>query len=198
MASESPTLLPLLKLVHLLALAGWFAAAFHLARLFNAHRAALRRWEPERGLLHERFAIMERRALYGLAWPALVVLILFGLWQLWSMPGLLKSPFMHLKLGLVALLLVYQLLIHRVQARLQNASLTWSGPMLWLFGQGAWALLVALLATVSFRDQLGWTWGALGLLVLGVVIGYAVVKARGPGHADVKKPAEEGTPDAKG
>ncbi|MBK9177794.1 MAG: CopD family protein [Flavobacteriales bacterium] len=197
MPTESPALLPLLKLVHLLALAGWFAAAFHLARLFNAHRAALRRWEPERGLLHERFTIMERRALYGLAWPALVLLVLFGLWQLWSMPGLLKSPYMHLKLGLVAVLVVYQLFIHRVQARLQTASLTWSGPMLWLFGQGAWALLVALLATVTFRDQLGWTWGALGLLVLGVVIGYAVVKARGASPADGKKPDAAGKPETK-
>lgn len=187
MPSETPSLLPLLKLVHLLALVGWFAAAFHLARLFNAHRAALRRWEPERGLLHERFTIMERRALYGLAWPALVLLIVFGLWQLWSMPGLLKSPFMHLKLGLVAVLVVYQLLMHRVHVRLHHGTLTWSGPMLWLFGQGAWALLVALLAAVTFRDRLGWTWGALGLLVLGVVIGYAVMKARSGSATEVKK-----------
>jgi len=188
METPSTDLLPLLKLMHLLALVAWFAAAFHLARLFNAHRAALRLWEPERGLLHERFIPMERRVLFGLAWPALILLVVFGLWQLVRMPGLLASPFMHLKLGLVAVLVVYQLLLHRVQARLQSASLTWSGPALWLFGQGAWALLVALLATVVFRDRLGWTWGALGLLVLGAVIGYAVVKARGAAPAEEKKP----------
>lgn len=188
METPSTALLPLLKLLHLLALVAWFAAAFHLARLFNAHRAALRLWEPERGLLHERFIPMERRVLFGLAWPALILLVVFGLWQLVRMPGLLASPFMHLKLGLVAVLVVYQLLLHRVQARLQSASLTWSGPALWLFGQGAWALLVALLATVVFRDRLGWTWGALGLLVLGAVIGYAVVKARGAAPAEEKKP----------
>ncbi|MFN3874370.1 MAG: CopD family protein [Flavobacteriales bacterium] len=186
------TVLPLLKLLHLVALAGWFAAAFHLARLYNAHRAALRLWEPERGLLHERFARMERRVLFGLAWPALALLVLFGLWQLMRMPALLKSPFMHLKLGLVALLVAYQLLMHRVQARLQAASLGWSGPALWLFGQGAWALLVALLATVVFRDRLGWTWGALGLLVLGAVIGYAVVKARGASAQEERKPSDGG------
>lgn len=190
MTDDAPSLLPLLRLLHMLALFGWFAAAFHLARLFNAHRAALRLWEPERGLLHERFSRMERRVLYGLAWPALVLLVVFGAWQLLKMPGLLKSPFMHLKLGLVALLVVYHLLLHRLQARLQAASLPWSGPALWLFGQGAWVLLVALLATVTFRDRLGWTWGALGLLVLGAVVGYAVVKARGTAPAE-EKPAEK-------
>jgi putative membrane protein len=179
MPEQAPILLPLLKLLHLIALIAWFAAAFHLARLYNAHRAALKLWEPERGLLHARFTLLERRVLYGLAWPALILLVVFGVWQLVQMPGLLKSPFMHLKLGLVALLVVYQLLIHRVQVRLQSASLTWSGPGLWLFGQGAWALLVALLATVVFRDRLSWTWGALGLLVLGAVVGYAVMKMRG-------------------
>ncbi|MBK6341559.1 MAG: CopD family protein [Flavobacteriales bacterium] len=188
MPEQAPILLPLLKLLHLLALIAWFAAAFHLARLFNAHRAALKLWEPERGFLHDRFIRMERRVLYGLAWPALILLVLFGIWQLVQMPALLKSPFMHLKLGLVALLVVYQLVIHRVQTRLQSASLNWSGPVLWLFGQGGWALLVALLATMVFRDRLGWTWGALGLLVLGVVIGYAVMKARGTGAPEGKKP----------
>jgi putative membrane protein len=187
MGTEGTNLLPLLKLLHLLALTAWFAAAFHLARLYNAHRAALRLWEPERGLLHERFIRMERRVLFGLAWPALALLLLFGLWQLLLMPSLLQAPFMHLKLGLVALLVAYQLVLHRVQGRLQAATLAWSGPVLWLFGQGAWALLVALLATVTFRDRLGWTWGALGLLVLGSVIGYAVVRMRGAG-ADNKEP----------
>lgn len=188
MGTDGTDLLPLLKLLHLLALAAWFAASFHLARLFNAHRAALRLWEPERGLLHERFTRMERRVLFGLAWPALGLLLLFGLWQLLRMPSLLQAPFMHLKLGLVALLVAYQLVLHRVQSRLQAATLAWSGPALWLFGQGAWVLLVALLATVTFRDRLGWTWGALGLLVLGAVIGYAVVRMRGA-SADPKKPA---------
>jgi putative membrane protein len=188
MPEQAPILLPLLKLLHLLALAAWFASAFHLTRLFNAHRAALRLWEPERGTLHQRFTRMERRALYGVAWPALILLLVFGIWQLWQMPALLKSPFMHLKLGLVAMLVVYQFFVHRVQARLQTASLNWSGPGLWFFGQGAWALLAALLATVVFRDQLGWTWGALGILVLGVVIGYAVMKARGTATPEKSKP----------
>jgi putative membrane protein len=190
MGTEETNLLPLLKLLHLLALTAWFAAAFHLARLFNAHRAALKLWEPERGLLHARFTSMERRVLFGLAWPALTLLVVFGLWQLMKMPGLLKSPYMHLKLGLVALLVVYQLVVHSVQARLQSASLKWSGPGLWLFGQGAWALLVALLATVTFRDRLGWTWGALGLLVLGSVIGYAIVKMRGASPEEKKPEAK--------
>lgn len=187
-------LLPLLKLIHMLALVAWFAAAFHLARLFNAHRAGLRRWEPERGLLHERFTRMERRVLFGLAWPALMLLVIMGLWQLWRIPGLLKEPFMHLKLGLAALLIFYHVMMHRVQSRLKAGSLHWSGPALWLFGQLAWLLIVALLATVVFRDRLGWTWGAMGLLVLGVVVGFAVMKARGAStHEEPEPPAGQGT-----
>lgn len=187
-------LVPLLKLIHMLALVAWFAAAFHLARVFNAHRAGLRRWEPERGMLHERFTRMERRVLFGLAWPALLVLLVMGVWQLWRMPGLLKEPFMHLKLGLAALLIFYQLMLHRVQARLQAGSLAWSGPALWLFGQVSWLLVTALLATVIFRDQLGWTWGAMGMLVLGGVIAFAVMRARGANAKDeAAPPPDQGT-----
>jgi len=175
----APSSLPaLLGAAHLLALVGYFAAVFHLVRLFNAHRHALTKWEPERGALHTPFAGMERRALFGLAWPMLLLLLVTGAWMLWLHPGLIKEPFMMVKLGLVALLFGYQLMVHRVQGRLNAADLNWSGVRLWVFGHGSTLLLVALVLSMALRDHLGWIWGSIGLLVLGGVIAYLIASMR--------------------
>ena len=171
--------LSLLNALSLLAFVGYFAGVFHLVRLFNAHRAVLTRWEPERGLLHTRFSAMESRVLFWMAWPALILLLLTGALLIWQRPALLKEPFVQVGLGLMAVLFAYHLLVHRVQRRLQNAALDWSGARLWLFGQGSTMLLIALICTIAFKDQFGWVWGALGLLLLGGLIGYAIIAARG-------------------
>lgn len=176
--------LPLLKVLHLFFMVSYFAALFHLVRLYIAHREALRAWEPERTTLADRFSAMERYSLYYLAWPALVLLTLFGLWMLWERPALLKEPFMHTKLGLVALLIGYHLWAHRLHGRLVRGELRWSAIQLRIWAQGPTLFLFALLILVLLRDRVGWWWGVLGLITIGGVIAFAISSRSGEIETD--------------
>ncbi|HRH37268.1 MAG TPA: CopD family protein [Flavobacteriales bacterium] len=178
METESFNSWPLLKAIHLIAMVTYFAGVFHIVRLFTAHRRALGKFEPDRGILHAQFTAMEKRALYYLASPALLVVFIMGTWMLVKQPALLKEPFMHAKLGVVALLIGYHTLIHRVHAQLKRSEVKWSSLQLQLFAQGATLLLFTLVVLMLMRDRLGWVAGAIGLLVIGGVIAYAVVSSR--------------------
>lgn len=167
-----------LKALHLIAMVTYFAGTFHIVRLFVAHREALGRFEPERSILHTQFSAMQRRALYYLISPSLLLLLICGIWLLVKQPALLKEPFMHAKLGVVALLIFYHALVHRAHAQLTRGEMRWSGLQLQLFAQGATLLLFTLVVLVLLRDRLGWVWGATGLLVIGGVIAYAIASTR--------------------
>ena len=43
---------------------------------------------------------------------------------------------------------------------------------------GALALLFTLIVLILMRDRLTWSWGVMGLLVIGGLIGYAIRNAR--------------------
>lgn len=171
-------MLPFMKALHLIAMVTYFAGTFHIVRVFVAHRESLGKAEPDRSILHKQFGVLERRALYYLISPSLLLLIVLGIWMLAQQPALLKQPFMHAKLGVVALLIGYHALVHRVYARLKSAEMKWSALQLQLFAQGPTVLLFTLVVLVIMRDRLGWVWGSMGLLVVGGVIAYAVASTR--------------------
>lgn len=178
MGPEALNTWPLLKALHLIAMVTYFAGTFHIVRVFVAHREALGKWEPDRGILHKQFTSLERRALYYLIWPSLIAVVFLGLWLLLQQPALLKEPFMLAKLGVVALLIGYHFLVQGLYSQLRKGELKWSALQLQLFAQGATLLLFALVVLVLLRDRLGWVWGSVGLLVIGGVIAYAIASTR--------------------
>ena len=178
METQTLNLWAFLKAIHLISMVAYFAGTFHIVRLFVAHREALSKFEPDRSILHQQFGKLERRALYYLNSPALLVVIVMGIWMLVEQPGLLKQPFMHAKLGVVALLIGYHAIIHRIYARLKKVEALWSALQLQLFAQGATLLLFALIVLVLMRDRLSWVWGVLGLLVIGGLIAYGIASTR--------------------
>lgn len=92
-----------IKSLHLIAMVAWFAGLFYLPRLFVYHAMS------EDAISIERFKIMERKLYYGIMMPGAFFTILFGLWLLEGYAwGLYRhSPWLHLKLGLVGLLIAY-------------------------------------------------------------------------------------------
>lgn len=99
------------KAFHLIAMVAWYAGLFYLPRLFVYHAQADDR------ISLERFEIMERRLFRGIMTPAMLATLGLGIWMLWLNPFWLQVGWMHAKLGLVALLVVYHhiCLIHMKQ-----------------------------------------------------------------------------------
>lgn len=90
-----------IKALHIIAMVCWFAGLFYLPRLFVYHASS------NDQISHERFCVMERKLYRGIMHPSLVATAGLGLAMLWMNPALLKMPWMHIKLTLVALLIIY-------------------------------------------------------------------------------------------
>jgi len=95
-----------IKALHIIFMVTWFAGLFYLPRLFVYHAMATGDTVGQ-----ERFKIMERKLYFGIMTPGAVITIITGLillhsyaWQLYR-----YAIWLHLKLGLVLLLLVYHL-----------------------------------------------------------------------------------------
>lgn len=84
--------------IHVLAVISWMAGLLYLPRLFVYHCRA----EPG-SETSELFKIMERRLLWAIMYPAMIVSWIFGLASAWA-AGLLGDGWFHAKLGLAVLL----------------------------------------------------------------------------------------------
>lgn len=94
-----------LKAFHLIFMVTWFAGLFYLPRLFVYHSLS------SDVVSRERFKIMERKLYFGIMTPGMILTLIFGAWMLsdyaWETYG--SSGWLHLKLTLVSLLVVYHI-----------------------------------------------------------------------------------------
>ncbi|HEX6321243.1 MAG TPA: CopD family protein [Burkholderiales bacterium] len=90
------------KALHIVFVITWFAALFYLPRLFVYHAMA------QDEVSRERFKVMERKLYRGIMTPSAVLAVGFGLW-LWLAWFRGASGWLHVKLGLVVLLIAYHL-----------------------------------------------------------------------------------------
>ncbi len=95
-----------LKAFHVVAMVTWFAGLFYLPRLYVYHADA-GDW-----ISVERFRVMERRLFIIMTIGGLATLV-FGIAMLVAAPGYLKMGWLHVKLTLVVLLLVYHGLCYK-------------------------------------------------------------------------------------
>jgi protoporphyrinogen IX oxidase len=93
----------LLKAFHIISVICWFAGLFYLPRLFVYHAMS------EDDTSKERFKVMERKLYRGIMTPSLVLTLAFGIGMIFENPDYLASRWMHIKLALVALLVIYHL-----------------------------------------------------------------------------------------
>ena len=100
-----------LKAFHLIALISWFAGIFYLPRLFVYHALATEQ------ATRDHLKIMERK-LYRFITPFMVLTIAFGIAMILTNPDYyLRAGWLHAKLALVALLVVYHLYCGRLVKR---------------------------------------------------------------------------------
>lgn len=90
-----------IKSLHIIFMVTWFAGLFYLPRLFVYHAMS------EDSASNERFKIMERKLYYGITTPGGILTLVFGTW-LWLGYGF-GGGWLHAKLALVAVLIVYHL-----------------------------------------------------------------------------------------
>ncbi len=94
------------KAFHIIAMVAWFAGLFYLPRLFVYHAQSM---DDRTGC--ERFKVMERKLYRGIMTPAAVLTIGLGVWMLadYAWRAYAGMGWLHAKLALVAVLVVYHL-----------------------------------------------------------------------------------------
>jgi putative membrane protein len=98
-----------IKTLHILAIISWMAGLLYLPRLFVYHCSA------EMGSVQsETFKIMERRLLYDIMTPAMIIAWGSGLW-LAEEAGFFRDSWLHFKLALVLAMTATHLHFWRLQ-----------------------------------------------------------------------------------
>lgn len=158
------------KALHIIFVVSWFAALFYLPRLFVYQIEALERPDQERDVLVPQLQLMARRLWFIIGWPAAVLAVIFGLWMLHLNPGLIQVAWMQWKLGFIVLLIAYHIRMHVMLKKLEAGTLSWSSKAMRLWNEGATVILFAVVFLAVVKSALGWVWGVVGIIALGVTL----------------------------
>ncbi|HIK43811.1 MAG TPA: protoporphyrinogen oxidase HemJ [Leptolyngbyaceae cyanobacterium M65_K2018_010] len=156
------------KAFHIIGVVVWFAGLFYLVRLFIYHVEAEAEPEPAQGILKRQYELMERRLYNIITTPGMVVTVAMAIGLLVLMPAYLKDGWMHIKLGLVAVLLGYHFYCGRLMRQLQRGECRWSSKQLRALNEAPTLLLVAIVMLVIFKNNFptgATTWLMVGLVV---------------------------------
>jgi putative membrane protein len=134
------------KAFHIVAVVCWFAALFYLPRLFVYHSQA------SDLVSLERFKIMERKLYRGIANPSMIATIVLGIWLLsFNLEGYLQSGWLHAKLTLVAILVVYHLYCGKLLKRFAMNANTRTHVFYRWFNEFPVLLLIAIIILVVVK-----------------------------------------------
>ncbi len=135
-----------LKAFHLISVICWFAGLFYLPRLFVYH--AMSDDETSRA----RFKVMERKLYRGIMTPSMVLSVLFGGWLLAGNWGYYQTQlWLHIKLALVAVLIVYHFLCGHYLRQLRDDQCAKSHVYFRWFNEFPVLLLIAVVILAVVR-----------------------------------------------
>lgn len=138
-------MLPLwLKAFHIIGVVTWFAGLFYLPRLFVYHAEAME------APIRERFKVMERRLLV-MTHIGGALAVGFGIATLAVEPFFLHAGWLHVKLALVLLLVIYHGGLAKLVRDFARDRCTWSPRALRWFNEipGVLLLAIVILAVVK-------------------------------------------------
>ncbi|HJR13097.1 MAG TPA: protoporphyrinogen oxidase HemJ [Rhodanobacteraceae bacterium] len=138
-------MLPLwLKAFHIIGVVTWFAGLFYLPRLFVYHA------EATEAAIRDRFKVMERRLLV-MTHIGGALAIVFGIATLATEPFYLHAGWLHAKLMLVLLLVIYHAMLVKLTRNFARDCCDWSSRKLRGFNEvpGVLLLAIVILAVVK-------------------------------------------------
>ncbi len=161
------------KCIHIIFVVSYFAGLFYMVRLFIYHTEALEKEEPERSILHKQFSFMEERLWNIITVPALILMVLSGIYMFYAMQWVyFTQGWMHVKLLFIAFLLLYHYYSWRIMKRLQAGQTTLTSVQLRMLNEVATIILFVVVFAVVLRGYFVAYWYAslLAFVAMGVLI----------------------------
>ncbi len=157
------------KAFHLIGVVVWFAGLFYLVRLFVYHAEASQEPEPAQTILKKQYELMEKRLYRIITTPGMLVTVAMAIGLLTTEPELLKSGWLHVKLGFVAVLLAYHHYCGRIMKKLAAGECQWSGQQFRALNEAPTLLLVSIVLLAVFKNNLPTditAWVIFGLIII--------------------------------
>ena len=161
------------KCIHIIFVVSYFAGIFYMVRLFIYHTEALEKEEPERSILHKQFSFMEERLWNIITVPALILMVLSGIYMFYAMQWVyFTQGWMHVKLLFIVFLFVYHYYSWRIMKRLQAGQTTLTSVQLRMLNEAATIILFVVVFAVVLRGYFVAYWYAslLAFVAMGVLI----------------------------
>ncbi len=159
------------KAFHIVGIVCWFAGMFYLPRLFVYHAEAYEQPEPARTVLKNQYQIMEKRLYRIIMTPAMLLTVAMAIGLVTTEPDVLKQPWMHVKLALVVLLLVYHHYCKRIMKKLAADECQITGQQFRWFNELPTVLFVAVVMLAVFKAN--FPTDAATWLIAAMVVGMA-------------------------
>ena len=120
-----------IKVIHIVALVSWMAMLFYLPRLLVYHAE-----HRENKGFCEVVAIQERKLFLMIGYPAMIGTLISGVLMIYLEPSLLQSGgWLHAKLLIVALLILYHFSLSCFAKKLQQGTCQKSGRFFRLYNE---------------------------------------------------------------
>lgn len=162
------------KALHIIFVVTWFAGLFYIVRLFVYHVEAYEKPEAEQNVLINQFRIMERRLWNAITWPSAILTTLFGTLLLTLRPYMLTQGYMHIKLGFVLFLWIYQIYCHVLVNRFQRGKVSLSSIRLRFLNEVPTVILIAVVFLIIQRNSIDWVKGVVGILGVAILLTLAI------------------------
>ena len=162
-----------IKSLHLIFVITWFAGLFYIVRLFVYHAEAKQKPQLEQDILIKQYQLMQYRLWYIITWPSAVLASIFAFWMLFFTDlgrSWLQMPWMHVKLGFVFALYLYQWKCHLIFKELQNDQVKYTTNFMRLWNEGATIILFAVVFLVILKNAVNWIYGVIGIFLFSVLI----------------------------
>jgi putative membrane protein len=156
------------KAFHIVGVVVWFAGLFYLVRLYVYHAEANEQPEPARSILQQQYQIMEMRLYRLITTPGMVLTVAMAIAMLITMPAYLKDLWLHVKLGLVVLLIGYHHYCGRLMKQMANGQFKLSSQQFRWLNEVPTVFLVLIVLLAVFKNNFPTApaaWGIFAMIV---------------------------------
>jgi protoporphyrinogen IX oxidase len=160
------------KSFHIVGLVAWFAGLFYLPRLFVYHIEANEQPENVRDILKKQYVIMEQRLMKIIMNPAMVLTLAMAAGMLYKSPALLQERWLHVKMGLVLVIVGYHFYCQLIMKKLEAGETPLSAQQFRWFNEFPTFFLVVIVMLAIFKNDI--PRDATGYVVVAMAIAFAI------------------------
>lgn len=156
------------KAFHLVGIVCWFAGMFYLPRLFVYHAEAYEQPEPARSILKNQYEIMEKRLYSIIMTPAMLLTIAMAIGLISTEPDILKEPWLHIKIGLVLILIGYHHFCKRIMKQFATDTCKMTGQQFRWFNEFPTVFFIIVVMLAVFKNNLptsATAWGIFAMVI---------------------------------